>query len=156
MTDKGVVKSKTLFDHLNAICKKPDPNYWNTLTDSDKKSWDTFMILKFLSMNHIWTAFIDDLQHTAHSLTNEQCFLLLYDLIPKSNVFLKFISAKSDKKIETTTIDYVSVYYNESRSTAESYVNILHQIPSGSAEINRILNLYGIESPIPKKKHAKR
>ena len=32
-------KTKTLFDHLKAITQYQDPNYWETLTDADKRTW---------------------------------------------------------------------------------------------------------------------
>ena len=35
------VKTKTLFDHLKAITQYQDPNYWEKLSDADKK---TFLI----------------------------------------------------------------------------------------------------------------
>lgn len=154
MSDK--IKTKTLFDHLNAICKKTPSNYWETLSDSDKKSWNTFMILKYLSMNPMWVSYIDDIQRVAHTLTDEQCFKFLYNTIPQSKAFLKFVSSKNKTKVDDWIVDYVSLYYNESKSTADEYVQILFNVPNGIDEVKRIIRLYGVEENKIKKIDAKR
>jgi hypothetical protein len=44
-------KSIGLFDHIKQINQIQDPNYFDNLTESDKKSFNHFIILKGLSMN---------------------------------------------------------------------------------------------------------
>ena len=43
-------KPKGLFDHINHVREKQDPNYFDKLTEADKKSWSNFMVCRFLSM----------------------------------------------------------------------------------------------------------
>ena len=54
-------KPKTLFDHLKAITQYQDPNYWEKLSDADKKTWSNYMVHRFLSMNLDWVDIISDL-----------------------------------------------------------------------------------------------
>ena len=47
---KGIIKTKSLFDHVNHIKKVQDPKYYIGLSDVDKISFTPYMILRVLSM----------------------------------------------------------------------------------------------------------
>ena len=47
-SDEGVVKAKGLFDHLSGITNLKTP--WESLSVMDKKSFETYMVNRFLSM----------------------------------------------------------------------------------------------------------
>ena len=54
------MKPKGLFDHINQITSNQTNDYWNTLTESDKKTWSNYMINRFLSMKMEWTDFVNE------------------------------------------------------------------------------------------------
>ena len=56
------MKPKGLFDHINQITSNQTNDYWNTLTESDKKTWSNYMINRFLSMKMEWTDFVNEIQ----------------------------------------------------------------------------------------------
>ena len=56
------MKPKGLFDHINHITSNQTKDYWNTLTESDKKTWSNYMINRFLSMKMEWTDFVNEIQ----------------------------------------------------------------------------------------------
>ena len=37
------VKRKNLFDHISAITSQQNPNYWDEISDGDKKSWSNYI-----------------------------------------------------------------------------------------------------------------
>ena len=53
-------KKKTLFDHINHLRGKKLPNYFETLTDEDKKTFVNYMVNRFLSMDMELIEVIDE------------------------------------------------------------------------------------------------
>ena len=61
MKKSTVVKKKGLFDHLNQITAVQSPNYWDTISEEDKKTYSTYMINRFLSMKMEWVDFVNEI-----------------------------------------------------------------------------------------------
>lgn len=95
---------------------------WNTFTDEDKKTWNMFLIHKYLSMNENYVELVNIVQKY-NNLTNEQVYMIYSNLIPKSNVFLKFIKGKKDKLPEDEII-YLSQYFECSIQEVKDYIEI--------------------------------
>jgi hypothetical protein len=95
---------------------------WNTFTDEDRKTWNNFMIHKYLSMNENYVELVNIVQKY-NNLTNEQVYMIYSNLIPKSNVFLKFIKGKKDKLPEDEVV-YLSQYFECSVQEVKDYIEI--------------------------------
>jgi len=48
------MKTKTLFDHIKQITNVQNQHYWENITDADKKTWNNYMVHRFLSMKPEW------------------------------------------------------------------------------------------------------
>ena len=59
---KSLVKKKSLFDHIKQITNVQNPNYWEEISDEDKKSWSNYMTHRFLSMKIEWVELVNELQ----------------------------------------------------------------------------------------------
>ena len=59
--------AKSLFDHIKAITNEQNPKYFDTLDESDMKSWSNYMIHRFLSMNNDWIDLIAELQPVSYT-----------------------------------------------------------------------------------------
>ena len=140
--------AKTLFDHLNAICDKKDPKYWDTLDESDKKTWSNYMILRFLSMKPEWVELISDIQSYIQEAPPKAMYLCLIGLIPKTRAFLKYMKPASSEKYEGWLIKLVARYYEVSETEAEDYANILYQTTIGKLHIKEIAEAYGTETKV--------
>lgn len=139
-------KSKTLFDHLKAITKEQDPNYWNTLSDEDKKSWSSYMINRFLSMHQDWTEIVDRLQYVTQIMEPKEVYLMYIGLLPKTNKFLKYIKASKDGAIyHDWLVDLVATHYEVGKSHAIEYLDVLYASDEGRDSILYLCELYGIE-----------
>ena len=55
-----MVKKKSLFDHINQITTIQNPNYWDEISDEDKKSWSNYMVNRFLSMKPEWIDLVNE------------------------------------------------------------------------------------------------
>ena len=137
--------AKTLFDHLNAITDKKDPKYWDTLDESERKTWSNYMILRFLSMKPEWIELIADVQPYLQEVPPKAMYLCLIGLIPKTRAFLKYMKPASSEKYEDWIIELICKYYNVSKLQAEEYYLILHQTTSGKTHIKEIAEAYGTD-----------
>jgi len=131
--------SKTFFDHLNQVIKDKKSNYWQKLAEQDKKTWNTFMMNRYLSMNPEWIVMVDLFQKYNHTLDNELCYIIYVNYIPKGKPFLRYIKRDKDGT-NKELIKYISEYYECSIKEADDYMEIL---PKADLEI--MLDQFGLE-----------
>ena len=144
-------KAKTFFDHLNAVLKVQDPYYWDELDEVDKKSWNTYMMMRYLSMNPNWIEVIDIIQQYVHSLNPKHVYRLLIQYIPKGRNFIKYI--KKDKKDEVSKdiLNKLANYYECSVREAEIYTQLLSY-----DELEKVVAMFGGEIELKKLKQQKK
>lgn len=135
------VKVKTLFDHLSGMTDKKVK--WSTLTDADKKSFSSYMINRWLSMNVNYIELVNELQKYTLSgiLNSEQVYRLYYEILPKQKSFNKYIKADKATKYSEQLVDLIANHYLISTTEALDYIDILYT--SGSNQLTDIIKLYG-------------
>jgi len=138
-------KVKSLFDHIKMITSEQDPNYWNTLTEGDKKTWSSFMIHRFLSMNPDWVEFIAELQPYTEILEPEQLYLFYIGILPKGRYYLKYVKGKSEGKYEKWLLELLKIDYNCSLKEAHDYCEILYATKPGREHIKYVCEKYGTD-----------
>ena len=143
--------AKTLFDHIKAITNEQNPKYWDTLEESDKKTWSNYMVLRFLSMNYDWVSLIAQLQPYLQEVPTKAMYLALIDLLPKSRTFLKYMKASSSDKYEDWFVELVAKHYEVSQLEAEDYLKILYASRTGKERIVQLAEDYGTDPKIIKK-----
>jgi len=138
-------KPKTLFDHIKAITSEQNPKYWDTLEESDKKTWSNYMIHRFLSMNSDWIEVLSEIQPYTQTLEPKQLYLALIGLIPKGRYYLKYTKGKKENKYESWLVDLIKQDFVCSIKEAEDYCEILYSTREGRENIKYICEKYGIE-----------
>lgn len=138
-------KTKSLFDHIKAITSEQNPNYWETLSDADKKTWSNYMIHRFLSMNPEWIEILSEIQPYTQVLEPKQLYLSLIGLLPKGRYYLKYIKGKKENKYESWVVDLLKEDYQCSLKQAEDYLEILYSTREGRENIKYICEKYGID-----------
>ena len=113
-------------------------NYWSTLSEEERKTWSTFMINRYLSMDYNLIEIVDIFQKYTPQLSNEMVYRLYAGIVPKSNKFLRYIKRDSKDKIDKDNIEKISIYYGCSLSEAEQYCEILTK-----EEIKQITKMFG-------------
>ena len=88
-------RSKSLFDHIKEITSVQKPNYWDTLSDGDKKTWSNYMVHRFLSMKMDWVELVNELQK--YNLKPKELYKIYTNILPKGKQWLKYI--KGEKAI---------------------------------------------------------
>jgi len=138
-------KAKTLFEHLSGIKEKKTP--WESLSVMDKKSFEPFMVNRFLSMNMEFLELVNELQmYTIGQLSPRDVYKLYLDVLPKKRSFDKYIKAKGSDKYNDKVLEYLSRYFEVSEREVKDYLEILSK-----DEVIQVIQKFGIEEKEIKK-----
>jgi len=137
-----------LFGHLNNLIYKNKK--WNDFTEEERKTFNIYMINKFISMNPSYTGVVDMLQRYTGDLNQETVFNFYYNFLPKQKMYFKYIKGNKTEK-DDQNLEILSKYFECSLSQAAEYFNLLSE-----ENIQDILNKYGFEQPTIKKTNVKK
>lgn len=130
-----------LFDWLLEISyNKRD---WNSFTETEKESFNPWMIHRYVSMYYGYT----ELANTAQKLPlteKEKIYNIYKTLLPKKKMYFKYI--KGENKTNQPLIDYISQYFECGNSKALSYLPIMKK-----DEIKTMLEDMGVDDKEIKK-----
>lgn len=130
-------KPLTIFDYLNDIRVNKKGNIQEK--DPNLSKFDTFMILRFLSLDEGYLPYINIINEFQSILTKEEAYKLLLITIPRSKKFLKF-PKKTEKDIDEDVLNLLSNYFKCSKHEIEDFFKL--QL-IGSKDIENIRLLYG-------------
>jgi hypothetical protein len=135
------VKRKNLFDHINAITSQQHPNYWDEISDEDKKSWSNYMVNRFLSMKIEWIEFVNEVQK--YPLKPKELYKVYTDIIPRKRQWLKYIKGDKEMKYPKWVYEIVAKHLQVSLREASDAVDMYELSHGGQAELVDILLKYG-------------
>ena len=117
-------KPATIFDHLaNITFKKTD---WNSLSETDQKSFSPYLINRWLSMNPDLIEIVDMFQqYTIGELDRKHVYQLYQELLPKRKMYTKYIKAKDSDKYNKELLEFVAKHYQISIREATEYVAMM-------------------------------
>lgn len=137
-------KRKSLFDHVKHIRQVQDPNYYNNLSEDDRKTFTPFMIIRALSMDEDMVETMAQLYQVFDKIPPAQLYQLLIALVPKSNRFYPWVKSKKMKH-NKELLSYVSKRFTVAKYQANEYVNILLRSEEGMSELVNICKAFGLE-----------
>ena len=140
---KSLVKRKSLFDHINQITTIQNPNYWDEISDEDKKSWSNYMVNRFLSMNSDWMELVNELQK--YNLQPKELYKLYTNILPKGKRWLRYMKGKNDMDYPEWLINIVRNNDECSRKEAIQAIDMLMLTEGGMMELGELGRKWGIE-----------
>ena len=135
------IKRKNLFDHINAITSRQHSNYWDEISDEDKKSWSNYMVNRFLSMKMEWIEFVNEVQK--YPLKPKELYKVYTDILPKKRQWLKYIKGDKEMKYPNWVYEIVAKHLQISLREASDAVDMYELSHGGQAELIDILIKYG-------------
>jgi len=132
----------TIFDWLKEITS--NKSKWESFTEEERASFNPYMMHRLLSMNPEYIEFVNLVQTFPYSDKQKIYNIYLY-MIPKKNMFHKYIKSSKKKKQESL-LKHVASYYECSLGEAEEYIDILRE-----TGVKSILTKLGIEEKEQKK-----
>jgi Bacteriophage clamp loader A subunit len=140
----------TLFDHLKRVYEGPS-DYWDTLTDDDKKSYSSYMINRLVSMTPEYIELANAAQMFG-TLDSRESFLFYSNILPQRNPWSKYIkAAKDDAKYPEWLIGVVTKYYHVSTHEAIEYLALYYKTDVGKAELRELCEAHAIDPKLIKK-----
>ena len=131
-----------IFDWLKQITYEKQS--WDSFTEEDKTSFNPYMVHRFLSMNPEYIEFVNLIQNIPYT-EKEKIYKLYLYMIPKKNMFLKYIKS-SRAKTREELLQHLASYYECSLREADEYYHMLH-----NDTIKGILKKKGIDDKEIKK-----
>ena len=128
-----VVKKKSLFDHIKQITDIQNPNYWDEISDEDKKSWSNYMVNRFLSMKTDWIELVNELQK--YNLKPKELYKLYTNILPKGKQWLKYTKGRNDMSHPNWLINIVVNHEQISKKEAVEYIDLLMLTEGGMLEL---------------------
>jgi len=145
-TKKSSVKRKSLFDHIKQITAVQSPNYWEEISEEDKKTWSNYMTHRFLSMKMEWVELVNELQK--YNLKPKELYKLYTNILPKGNQWLKYTKGKNDMAQPNWLIEIVAKHMDVSKKEAYDAIEMYYLTEGGMLELGEICQKWGVE---PKK-----
>tara|TARA_Y100001963_G_scaffold134891_1_gene195932 strand:- start:165 stop:581 length:417 start_codon:yes stop_codon:yes gene_type:complete len=125
-----------IFDWLNEITLHKKS--WDSFSEEDHKSFNTFIINRFLSMNKDWIEIVNMLQQYTIGMESKDVYNLYVNMIPKGKRFLRYIKGKKDKKYNKELINILCNYFECSKLEVIQYMDLLSK-----EQIKNTLIMYG-------------
>ena len=138
------LKPRSLFDHLSEIRETKNEDYYDSLSDEEKKSFNQYVILIGLSMDKECVDITALLSKYLNIIPDKQFYKVCCDLIPLGKKYSKWTKSTKDK-INKEIVDKVALYYEVGKSDAVEYCECMFNSGDiGLTEMKNILSKYGM------------
>lgn len=141
--DPSAPKRKSLFDHVKQIREVKDPNYYNNLSEDDRKSFNHFMIVRALSMDASIVEEMAQLYQLFDKIPSAQFYTLLVALVPQDRRFYPWIKSKKMRH-KKELLELVAKRFGISKFEANDAVNLLLRTEEGQGELVNICRAFGL------------
>lgn len=135
-------KVKGLFDHISHIRQIKSPDYFDKLTDDEKKSFNHYMICRVLSMDKSIIEEVSFISKYFSVIDSKNFYKLCCEVVPYSKGFFPYIKRKGEK-INKDLLQLIIKKFNISLNTATEYYYLLSDTKHGIHELNEICKGYG-------------
>lgn len=120
-----VSQGKTLFDHLNAIYMDKSSLYFDSLESDEKKTYNQYMLNRFMSMNPMQALVVDEIQNY-YPIPDKAHYLFFSSILPRGKRFDKYVKSSKKKEYEEWLVDMVANHYEVSKKEAVTYLDIYY------------------------------
>lgn len=141
---------KGLFDLIKGITENQSMQFYDGLTDAEKKTYRTsrYMIHRFLSMNPAWSPVVNALQQYTQ-IPDRTHYQFLTEMLPKGKQFNKYIKSKKEESYEPWLVDLLTKYFQVSKKEALDYLDIYYE--HNRPALRLLCEMHGIDSKTLKK-----
>ena len=114
-TDTPKDKGTDLFEFLDGITVNQKVEYFDGLTDTDKKKYKNsrYMLHRFLSMNVSYSQVVNELQK--YPGIPDRChYLFLTNMLPRGKQYNKYVKGSRETKYEKWLVDLIAKHFHVS------------------------------------------
>ena len=135
----------TIIDWINQVLvHKKD---WDSFSESDQKTFNTFIINRWLSMDMDFIEVVNYFQkYSIGTLESREVYKWYCQVLPKGKRFNKYIKGKKSKKYDNKLLKLLTTHFQCSKLNVEEYIELLPK-----DELISIVSLYGVDKKEIKK-----
>ena len=137
------MKKKSLFDHIKEITSVQKSDYWEKISEEDKRTWSNYMVHRFLSMKMEWVELVNELQK--YNLKPKDLYKLYTNVLPKGKQWLRYTKGRNQMEHPQWLINLVAVHMKSSKKEAYDAVEMYMLTEGGMLELGEICRKYGVE-----------
>ena len=138
-------KNKTVFDHIKHIRESKTPDYYQSLNESEKMTFNKYVILMGLSMDQNAIDGISYVSKYLDILPPNAFYKVCCDVSPKSTKFCRWIKS-SKQKYSKKLIEIIASYYKISKIDAYDYCISFFRDDTQLTNLINLLSIYNIIS----------
>ena len=129
----------TIIDWINQVLvHKKD---WIDFTEDEQKSFNTFIINRWLSMDKEFIEIVNYFQkYSIGTLEPREVYRWYCDILPKGKRFNKYIKGKKDKKYDKELLDIIIKHFECSNIQARENLELINK-----NDLIQILQMYGTD-----------
>lgn len=139
------------FDHINAIYTNQRIDYYDTLSDADRKSFAPYLISMGISMTPEFLPVANEVNKYWGQLDARSTYLFYSQILPKGKRYNKWVKGKKDDVYPDWLINKIAQHYQVSTVHASEYLDIFYKDATGRAGLLELLELYGTDPKLIKK-----
>ena len=135
----------TIIDWINQVLVHKKP--WDSFEESEQKSFNTFIINRWLSMDKDFIEVVNVFQKYAiGTLEPREVYKWYCEVLPRGKRFNKYIKGKRDKKYDKELVDIISGHFECSKLQTKDYLELIDK-----EELKTILEMYGLDKKTMKR-----
>ena len=123
-------------------------DYYDSLSDVDKKTFNVYVINMGISMNPDFLPFVNEVNKYWDELGPRETYLFYSQILPKGKYFNKWVKGKKDEEYDDWLVQRVASHFEISKAEAKTCLSLFYKTDEGRTELKQILQSYGID---PKK-----
>jgi hypothetical protein len=139
------------FDHIKEIYTKQRMDYFDTLSDDDKKTFQPYMINRIISMNPDFIEIANEAQKYYGTFGPRELYLFYSQIIPKGNYYNKYIKAIKEIEYEFWLVLRLADHFQISRAEAIDYLRLYYASDAGKDTLRQICEIYATDPKLIKK-----
>ena len=144
MAKKKEAPKTGLFTHLDAIYTDKSAEYFDTLSDKEKKGYSQYMINRFISMNPHQLDLVNMVQAYG-KIPNRAHYLFFARMTPRRKQYNTYIKPSKKKEYPDWLVPLLVKHYNVSISHAMEYLDIFMSCTEHITSLKEICRGYGID-----------
>jgi hypothetical protein len=137
------IKKKSLFDHVRQVTSVQNPNYWDEISEEDKKSWSNYMVNRFLSMKMDWIEVVNEFQK--YNLKPKELYKLYINVLPKGKQWLRYVKGENDMSHPNWLVNIIVNHEKVSKKEAIEMIEMWYLTEGGMLELGEICRKWGVE-----------
>jgi hypothetical protein len=129
-----------VIDWMNQLLVHKKP--WDSFTESEQKSFNSYIINRWLSMDKDFIEIVNYFQRYAvGTLEQREVYTFYKDVLPKGKRFNRYIKSKLDKKYDEELITTMCIYFECSKLQVKENLQLISK-----EELKSILSMYGLDN----------